>query len=216
MYAFIDDSGDAGMKFCRGSSTHLVFAMCIFKTEQAWLATEQTLLNMPEYLKSAGEFKHAKMKEQHRNTFFTLLENEDFYVRVIIVDKQRLTSQFLATHANEMKTYFIMQLLTHVFGQVKDCHIFIDGADLRAFGVKSTEYLLNRLNSYGQKNIASQIECVDSRQSVGLQLADMVAGTVMAGIKKGPRITETARWTQVRRRAKQPEGTWWDFTRQRK
>lgn len=211
MYAFIDDSGDAGMKFKQGSSTHLVFAMCLFKTESAWKSTKQALLATPDYMKTAGEFKHAKMKEHHREEFFKSIENEDFHVRAIIIDKTQLTSQFLTSHANEMKTYFIRQLLTHTWGQVTDCRIVIDGADLRAFGVKSTDYLLEHANGYGTRNTASEVVCEDSRDSIGLQLADMVAGTIMAGLKKGEKVTSTERWKQVRRRAYHPAGNWWIF-----
>ncbi|QTG75337.1 DUF3800 domain-containing protein [Trueperella pecoris] len=94
MYAFIDDSGDAGMKFRQGSSTHLVLSMCLFKTESAWKSTEQALLAIPDYMKTAGEFKHAKMKERHRDEFFKRIENEDFHVRAIIIDKNNSLASF--------------------------------------------------------------------------------------------------------------------------
>ncbi len=211
MYAFIDDSGDAGMKFRQGSSTHLVMSMCLFKTEQAWLSTQRALQGLPDFMKTAGEFKHAKMKERHKEAFFKQIENEDFYVRAIIVDKTKLTSQFLASHANEMKTHFLKQLLTHTWGQVQDCKIIIDGADLQAFGMKSTDYLFEKANENKKIRVASEVLCADSKTSLGLQLADMVAGTIMAGLKKGQPMRDTDRWRQVRQRAYQPEGSWWLF-----
>lgn len=211
MYAFIDDSGDAGMKFKRGSSTHLVLSMCLFQSEQAWKSTETALRDLPDYMKTVGEFKHSKMKDRHKEAFFKQIENEDFYVRAIIVDKTKLTSQFLASHANEMKTYFLMQLLTHTWGQVQDCKIVIDGADLQAFGMKSTDYLFEKANENRKIRVASEVICADSKDSLGLQLADMVAGTVMAGLKKGQPMLDTDRWLQVRRRMRQPQGSQWFF-----
>nr|WP_304112376.1 DUF3800 domain-containing protein [Finegoldia magna] len=210
MYVFIDDSGDAGVKFNRGSSTHLVMAACVVPNDSALIDIQRVMSRMPRHLKTAGEFKHSKMKASHKEEFFRALESMNFHVRTIIVDKRELKSGFLREHANEMKSYFIKQLLTHTWGQIENAQILIDGADLRAFGVKSTQYLLSQINSE-EVPVALEIACRDSKEELGLQLADMVAGTIMSGITKGIKVTKTESWQQVRKRAYHPKGNWWIF-----
>ncbi|MDK6690000.1 DUF3800 domain-containing protein, partial [Aerococcus urinae] len=59
--------------------------------------------------------------------------------------------------------------------------------------------------------VALEIACRDSKEELGLQLADMVAGTIMSGITKGIKVTKTESWQQVRKRAYHPKGNWWIF-----
>ncbi|QPK81229.1 DUF3800 domain-containing protein [Schaalia sp. ZJ405] len=216
MLVFIDDSGDAGVKFNRGSSEYLVLASCIFPTEADYLALKGVLENAPDYLKRKnGEFKHSKMKEAHREEFFRLVSENKFSVRVIIVDKRILTSDFLKSNGSTMKAYFIKQLLTHTWGTIKDATIVIDGADLRAFhGIRTTKYLMERVNRNGE-NVAKEIVCRDSKVDIGLQLADMVAGTVMSCFQGKISIHSSNRAAQVRNRARRPTGTWWKFDNRR-
>lgn len=210
MFVFIDDSGDAGVKFNRGSSTHLVFAACVFPNEEALRGVYERMILMPDYLQGGlREFKHAKMKEKHREKFFEHLVDETFYVRAIIIDKRILTSDFLKANGTEMKAYFIKQLLTHTYGKVQDATVVIDGADLRAFGGNTTtEYLLDHVNR-GSTTVARQIVCRDSKEELGLQLADMVAGTIMACFQEKINISISKRLSHVRSRAYQPNGNWW-------
>ncbi|ADH93425.1 DUF3800 domain-containing protein [Arcanobacterium haemolyticum] len=210
MYVFIDDSGDAGMKFNRGSSTHLVMAACVVPDRAALESIERVMRSMPDYLRTAGEFKHAKMKDVHKDEFFARLVDEVFDVRAIIVDKRELSQGFLQLHGNELKIFFIHQLLVRDCERMSDALVLIDGADVRAFGCSGSSYVLNQANLCGHGSVR-QVVCRDSKRELGLQLTDMVAGTIMTGVKKGAPVTSTDRWAQVWHRAHSSGGVWWEF-----
>lgn len=93
---------------------------------------------------------------------------------------------------------------------MSDALVLIDGADVRAFGCSGSSYVLNQANLCGHGSVR-QVVCRDSKRELGLQLTDMVAGTIMTGVKKGAPVTSTDRWAQVWHRAHSSGGVWWEF-----
>ena len=184
MWVFLDDSGDCGMKFDRGSSSHVVMAACVFRTrgavEHALECVEAGRLNRApdgQVYRLGREFKYSSSKDVHKTAFFAAIKGADFAVRVIIIDKRNLWSRRLQENANHLKAEAIYQLLTHTGGTVTGAKLVIDGQDTRAFGVSDRQHFLTRVNA-ASPNTLQEVEFTDSKRSGLIQLADMVAGAV--------------------------------------
>lgn len=215
MLVFIDDSGDCGFKFDDGSSRYLVLAASVFKSrtesQDAWKRVNASRFVGAGPLASfvlKTEYKYAKTKLIHKDRFFEELKPASFYVRAIVVDKQRITSSHLRNNPNDMKAYMLMQLLTHTFGQVRDAKLVVDGNDTTSFGMQGKEYYLNRINTECPGTL-SDVEFVDSKKNELIQMTDMIAGSLRKSIEgDGPAKQHFETYKQ---RLYQPKGSLWHF-----
>lgn len=212
MHAFLDDSGDAGMKFETGSTRYLVMAACIFRNpadieEAARVirACRDDLGRGPRW-----EFKHAKSSADTRDAFFAAIRPLKFDARAIIIDKERLYSEALTTRPKFLQNYAIKMMLTHTRETVRDAKLVIDGKDSKAFRMKNATYFRNEINRAVPGTIRA-VSCEDSVQNPLIQLADMVAGAVHRHYRQD-RDANPAHIAEIRRRAKFPNGGLWEFT----
>ena len=95
---FIDDSGDAGFKFERGSSKIFVIAAVIFDDP---LEAEKVAVAIKEFRRSIGfpdtmEFKFNKSNKKVRLGFMNTINVFAFKVRTLVIDKTIL-------HSDELK-----------------------------------------------------------------------------------------------------------------
>lgn len=203
------------MKFHKGSSIYIVMAACIFKNDEELLKLEQVL---DSFAWAKGyrtpdknrEFKNSKMKDRHKEELFEQLKTIDFAVRTIFANKKFLYSPHLREDPNQMKAFLIKALLTSPYAHFTDATVIIDGSDLRAFGKSTRSYLENQTRWHCPGAI-KLVEFRDSKTSRGLQLADLVAGTIFRGLNDKT-FRQSSRWKQVKRRANSPDGTYWNFT----
>jgi hypothetical protein len=209
MHVFIDDSGDGGMKFSQGSTSHLIMSACVFRDpkeiERLADAVEKCLKK--SYV--SGEYKYSKINRRARECFFDCTEDIDYAIRAIIIDKKLLRSNKLRTEPSSLKSYAIRMLLTKNYGQIKDAKIVIDGQDTKAFGIDDSQYLMRMVNSEVPGTIKN-VKFDDSRRNVGIQLADMTAGAINHAVRTNKGRDDTS-LRRIRRRAVQPRGTYWFF-----
>ena len=88
--------------------------------------------------------------------------------------------------------------------------MFIDGQDTNAFGVSDSAYLMRMVNRESSGTI-SKVSLVDSRRSVGIQLADMVAGAIRSAEDNPDSKNMCANRDRLRPKTYQPRGTYWKF-----
>ncbi len=215
-FAYLDDSGDSGLKFAEGSTRYIVMAACIFDSaeavEKAW-----TCIDSARHLSFDGihfqrfdrEFKYNKTKDKLKTVFYEKLKPADYAVRAIILDKTTLYSSHLIQHPNDLKSYLIRQLFTHTFGNVKDAMLFIDGKDTRAFGMHDKQYLMGIVNSRCPGTL-HDVQFVDSKENPMIQLADMTAGAIHA-VHENPEGKASQYFDTFCQRTYQPQGTYWHF-----
>lgn len=206
---YLDDSGDAGMKFDSGSSRFLVMAACVF-TETIHIDEVAAAINdCSARHRQSREFKYSKTKERIKDDFFERVAHGTFSVRAIAIDKSRLRSRHLIEHPNDLKAYAVMQLLTHSFGEIRGAKLFVDGQDTRGFQMSNATYFRERVNREVAGTIRA-VEFADSKQNVMIQLADMIAGAIGRHIREDDR-QNSRHFDTFRRRTWQPRGTLWRF-----
>ncbi|RUP86727.1 DUF3800 domain-containing protein [Dermabacter sp. HSID17554] len=210
MWVYIDDSGDGGLKFETGSTSHLVMAACIFREPLEIAKLARRIHECSDKNRHASEFKYSKTKDRVRTCFFECTSDVDFAVRAIIIDKQKLYSPKLRSSPSALKAYAIRLLLTNNFGQVRDAKIFIDGQDAKGFGVRDSEYLTRMVNRESPGTIKA-VRFVDSKKNAAVQMADMVAGAIGRSVRTD-RVRNSTHLRMIRPRTYQPRGSFWVFT----
>ena len=179
MLVFIDDSGDPGFKFEKGSSRYFIVLILIFDDE---LEAEKTAVAIKELRRDLGfpdnvEFKFHKSSKDVRTKFLQAVNPFKFRVRTLVVDKTLIRSQELQTNKNSFYGYAIKTGLKYTGGSVLNAKIRIDGSGDRIFRKSFLSYLRRQLNSREQR-IMKNCRLVDSKGNVLVQMADMIAGSV--------------------------------------
>lgn len=209
MHIFIDDSGDGGFKFDSGSSSHLVMAACVFQDPSEIEHLKDCMGKCAEKNRLSTEFKYSKTKERIKDCFFDCTAHVQYNIRCIYIDKSRIYATKYRTNPSALKSFAIYQLLSHGFGNIKDAKVIIDGQDTKAFGIDDHAYLMDMANR-AHPGTVRKVSWADSKQNVGIQLADMVAGAVHRGVRTHKK-PDSKHLQLIRPRTYQPHGTFWDF-----
>lgn len=209
VHVYIDDSGDGGYKFGRGSTSHLVMAACVFRHPGDIRHVVQLIDGCASNRRMTKEFKYSERSEQTRDLFFEVIAPAKFHVRTIIIDKSTIYSEKLRESPQALKSFAIRMLLTKNYGQIRGAKVFIDGDDTKAFGVGDGDYLIRMVNGESPGTI-SEVRHMNSLASRPIQLADMVAGAVLRAVRTD-QPNSSAHLETFKRRLFQPEGSYWFF-----
>lgn len=175
---FIDDSGDPGFKLDKGSSSHFVIACVIFDDP---LDAEETALEIKKYRRSMGwndnrEFKFNKTKKKYIKELLAHLAQCNFSVRAICVDKSKIYSHELKNKQDSFYNYTIKEVLAKSSNLVC-ADVRLDGHSGREYKKSAITYLRREANIGSRK--VNKVRFVDSRTNVLIQLADLVAGSIL-------------------------------------
>ena len=179
MLVFIDDSGDPGFKFDKGSTSHFIIGMVIFDDE---LEAEKTAVAIKELKRDINfaadtEFRFFRTSNDYKKKFFNKINSFDFRIRALVVDKTLIYSEELRGNKNSFYAYFIKEVLKNSNNTILKAKIRLDGSGDRVFRRNFFTYLRRELNSK-QRMIMKNCRMVNSRGDVLVQLADMVAGSI--------------------------------------
>ncbi len=212
VYAFVDDSGDPGMKLTSGSTRYLVLAACIFREAEHVEAAAAAIHECRRQLGRGDrwEFKHTKTSDSMKDAFFHATKLLTFDVRAIVIDKQKLHSQPLMTKAGYLQNYAIMQIFTHTLDTVKDAKLVIDGKATRALQLQSATYFRRQVNERAPGTLR-KVDYDDSARNPLIQLADMTAGAIRRHYEH-PEKASNLHFAMIKGRTKAPRGSLWEFT----
>lgn len=178
MLVFIDDSGDPGFNFERGSSVYFALAAVIFddnKEAETVSAAINDLRNKLNW-KCEKEFKFNKSNLGIRKTFLTTVTKYNFRIRILLVDKRKIRSPELRSNKNSFYNFMIKELLTHSNGTINNANIYLDGHEDKSYKKAARTYFRKQLNS--NSKIAKKLEFVDSKKNNLIQIADMIASSI--------------------------------------
>jgi len=179
MLVFIDDSGDPGFKLDRGSTPVFVIACVIFDDE---LEAEKTAVSIKELRRKIKkpdnfEFKFNKSNRELRLKFLKHIASFKLRVRAIVFEKKKIRSSELKTSKQSFYNYAIKMVLKHNFGTIKNAKLRLDGHGDRLYKREVIKYLRNELNNREEK-VFRNLQFVDSKSNVLIQLTDMIAGSI--------------------------------------
>ncbi|MFA5871250.1 MAG: DUF3800 domain-containing protein [Parcubacteria group bacterium] len=179
MLVFIDDSGDAGFKFERGSTDFFVISAVIFddnlEAEKAAVAIKELRRNLK--FSDKVEFKFNKSRKDVREKFLQTVNKFEFRIRSLVVDKKIIRSDELKNSKDSFYSYIIKTLLKYNNSTIFNASIKIDGSGDRVFRKSFITYLRKQLNSK-QTKIIKNCRLVNSKSNVLIQMADMTAGSI--------------------------------------
>ncbi len=179
MYVYLDESGDTGFKFHRGSSKYFVIALLLVDDpvplHQA-IHDVRLSLGKPE----TYEFKFTHAHHTIRQAFFHALRPYPFTVRALVVDKQRLEAPHLRKKGT-FYNYLVKMALKNDFGTISNATLVIDES-FQGKGPKAglAAYLRHELNaeSGGSHRKIEAVRYHQSHKDNLIQAADMIVGAI--------------------------------------
>ena len=160
LYLYIDESGDTGIKFEKGSSVLFVLSIVIIlEKNDTKLNTIFKKLNL-----DSREIKFSKTSFKNKMLFFEGLKNLDFESEVFVFKKKR--------KINYMDYISVALNYTALHTKTKEVLITIDGLSENV--IKNSDIKNIKLIT----KVKTKIIFIDSTKSIFLQLSDMLAGLV--------------------------------------
>ncbi len=182
-FVYLDESGDTGFKFYRGSSIYFVITILIVQDP---IPLNSAIADLRQHLhyRDDHEFKFTRSKPATRLQFIGVLRRHEVLIRTLVVDKRRLTLPHMRT-TDIFYNYLVNQLLTHDDGRITDATLILDE---RQKGKKSKQqlstYLRRQLNA-GDLNRVAAIKYHQSHRDNLLQAVDMASGAINAHFASG-------------------------------
>lgn len=181
---FIDDSGDPGFKTDRGSSSHFVIACVIFDDP---LDAEEAALTIKKFRRDLGwrpdrEFKFNKTKKPIIKDLLQSVCTTHFRVRAICIDKSLIRSLELKNKQDSFYNYAIKEVLSKS-NNLHMASIRLDGHSGREYKKSAITYLRREVNA--RSNKIKKVKFVDSKTDNLIQLADLVAGSILRSTQAG-------------------------------
>ena len=193
MWVYVDESGDPGFRFGRGSTSHFVVALVVFDSPGHIERTDRVIARLRTRLglRKDFEFKFNRLKHEWRMEFLTAVRYSPFRIRAMVVDKRILRSPNWRKK-DIFYNYFVGQVFNHHFGSLKGAKVRVDGRSGREFRQEFQTYVRKQAGS-----AVVNIRFLDSKSNSLIQLADMVAGAIHRAYrdddKNDPRYLELLR-----------------------
>lgn len=175
-YLFLDWSGDIGFKFGRGSSEYLILAL-VSSIEYRQVRRRLVRLRKQLRLSPHFEFHYKQTPSDLKATFFNTLSSLDFSAEVLIVHKPSLSSSFSRMKWTQFYGHFVADLVLGAERASVDQALPLvdaqrsDVALVRGIRVAISRALKEAEAAYWLPRPAEEED--------GLQIADMIAGTVV-------------------------------------
>ena len=177
---WIDESGDCGFKFDRGSSKFLVI-VAVYLTDGNRIEEIINQLKLDLNLSKEYELKFSRCKDKFRKEFFNLIRELPIKYKAIVVDKKKLSPPDLRFQPQQLYCELVRRLLYDNSPPLERAILVLDEATAK---IHYREF--NRvLKKYLSKNIISKIRQKRSKNNTMIQIADMIAGSIFRKYEKG-------------------------------
>lgn len=175
VHCFIDESGDAGFKLKKGSSSHFVIAMTVFHHNAD---AEETARRIKAFRQRYNfhdgfEFKFSKMRNDLKMAFLKDIASCPFRYRGLVIDKRSITDETLRRDKNAFYLDSVCKLLERTQDQLRGAKLRIDGRGSREF----KKAFKTGLRRFTDEKI-TKVKFVNSKNDNLIQLSDMIAGSL--------------------------------------
>ena len=175
----MDESGDAGFKFGKGSSDFFIIAAVVFEDD---LEMEKTSIAIKTLKRRLGfqdfrEFKFHKLSREIRLEFLKEIKRFQFKILCLVVDKRKPENGVFRDNRSLFYVHAIKMLAKDIDISTLGVKIKLDGGGNRSFKRNFYSHLKEKLN-WKDKKIMRDLRFVDSKNNSLIQLADMIAGAL--------------------------------------
>jgi Protein of unknown function (DUF3800) len=179
MLVLVDESGDCGLKFDRGSSEYFVCVAVLFSDGRAADACDKSIDGLRcELRQSRGfEFHFSHCSEKVRRAFLKTVDAADFKYAGIVVEKKRVCDGHFVNPKQlyEFAVRLACEPVRHLF---KDVKVIIDKSGDRKFKTQLEKnlkaHMINAEGVCGIRNVTMEA----SHSNNLVQLADMICGAI--------------------------------------
>ncbi len=181
MLVFIDESGDAGFKFGRGSSKYFVIAAAIFTENFAAGACDRSIdaLRAELGFPITREFHFTECSDKVREAFFRCVADENFCYHAFVIDKENLYASAPTFRNGRLFYQFAVSIVCeNARNLLTDAKVVIDKHGDRAFKQQLEKMLKRQMTEEDGRCLVRKVNMEASHSNNLVQLADMVCGAV--------------------------------------
>lgn len=180
MFGVIDESGETGFKFTKGSSPYFILVLILTSRPES-LCNALKELRKQRKLPENFEFSFHETTHKVRGAFLRKIKNLDFSIFALVVDKRILPQSFTKMSKSEFYVFFVSEfLLTCPVKRVaQDAILVLDEFDKSAKTIRALKKRLRK--EIAQRKLAHQFKKIKPKRSRGedlIQIADMIAGAI--------------------------------------
>ncbi|MCA9748295.1 MAG: DUF3800 domain-containing protein, partial [Romboutsia sp.] len=112
---FIDDSGDPGFKFAKGSSRFFVFALICFEDKSHAHNISNALRQLKTQLGKGNEFefKSSKTGSSHKIEFWNTVNRYNYSISTIVVHKEHFRNKSIITNPEHFYNYVLQHTINN-------------------------------------------------------------------------------------------------------
>lgn len=175
---FVDESGDTGFKFERGSSRYLVACLVGFDTKDQYQASSQSLDQLrADWGRDADhEFHFSALNRRRKLAAIEATLAGEYWVYSFVLNKSQLWDGALR-QKHHMYQKVVSWLLENAIQKIPKSELVFDKCGNRDFYAAIKQHTHNACKRASLDHPKSFV-ARDSRNSNGLQIADLVAGSV--------------------------------------
>ncbi|MBO5441637.1 MAG: DUF3800 domain-containing protein [Alphaproteobacteria bacterium] len=180
---FIDESGDPGFDIAHGASSYFVIAVVIFNSMDAVNSMITGIEDLKRELNIHDELKFSKASHENRLKYIETINKYTFFSKIIVVNKNIITSHDLRNKPRLFYNFILKQVLTH--SPILEAKVILDG--------KGNKHFRDELKSYLKRENDNKIKdfsLKDSKKDCLVQVADTIASAIAWGYKNNNPIYE--------------------------
>jgi hypothetical protein len=178
----IDESGDSGRKFWRGSSKWFILTAVIVPDNDFCGPTCQAVEKYRKDFANGSEMHFAHNSHDHHINFLTYMRDYEYVFASVVIDKRRLLRR--KPQVFRRKMVFLQYSFDKLFRELKpwldNPMVLMDTSGNKHFNRALSRHLIKMYGAKHKGDIRSisHVRAVDSRNEPLVQLADYVAGAI--------------------------------------
>jgi hypothetical protein len=181
-YAFGDETGEAGLRFDRGSSAFFVAGLVLTNQPEA---LRQYVSDFQEELrlKATGELSFHRSPDKNRRAFLSGLLAFDVTIRALVVNKVSLSAELKKLDRAEFYVWAFGDLLAHTLTELDTATVVLDEFGRQAATVRALKRVLRQ--TFSEATLRQHVRQLRSRRSQSeplLQIADMITGAIYRSV----------------------------------
>lgn len=186
MLVLIDESGDCGLKFDKGSSDFFTCAAVVFSSEFAADACDRSIDGLRVQLKKGPrfEFHFTNCSDAIRQRFFRAVASEEFRYAGFVVDKRKLYGPRFSD-PKAVYEFTVGIVCEHIRPLLDNSKIILDKSGDRAFRTNLGRGLRSKLVDTDGSSLVRKVTMEHSHSNNLIQLADMVCGAIGRSMTAG-------------------------------